>query len=210
MGDAGRRDAGRLDDHLDALVEAELGARGRTNRVRAMRAASQPTLAAGGLARARDRDRRSPRPPARRSSAPGRGTSSRTCRRRSARRAPAFRRRRAAAAGDADSSSYSAAAVRRPRERGVGQQRVVGDRLDRREVAMRDPFRPGRLADVVRDGAQRQIDDPARIGRDVRAARRARDCRGTSAPSRACRSARRCRPRSTSRVTVSLSSVHSG
>jgi len=33
---------------------------------------------------------------------------------------------------------------------GVIQQRVVGDRLDRREVAMRDPFRAGRRSDVFR------------------------------------------------------------
>src|SRR5215471_2308334 len=51
---------------------------------------------------------------------------------------------------------------------GVLQQRVVGHRLDRREVTVRDPFGPGRLADVIRDSAQRQVDDAARVRRDVR------------------------------------------
>ncbi len=50
----------------------------------------------------------------------------------------------------------------------VIQERVVGHRLDRGEIAMRDPFRPGRGADVVRDRAQGQVDDAARIGCDVR------------------------------------------
>ena len=58
---------------------------------------------------------------------------------------------------------------RLPRRTGEPQQRVVGDRLDRREVAMRDVVRPRRGADVVRDRVQRQIDDLARIGRDVAA-----------------------------------------
>ena len=48
------------------------------------------------------------------------------------------------------------------------QQRVVGDRHDRREIAVRDPFGAGEFGDVVGAGAQRQIDDLARIGRDVR------------------------------------------
>ncbi len=33
---------------------------------------------------------------------------------------------------------------------------------------MGDPLLPGKLGDVVWDGAQRQIDDLARVGRDVR------------------------------------------
>src|SRR5471032_1543312 len=41
----------------------------------------------------------------------------------------------------------------------VVDQRIVGDRRDRREVAMRDPVGPRRLADMVRDRAQGQIDD---------------------------------------------------
>ena len=49
----------------------------------------------------------------------------------------------------------------------VFQQSVVVDRLDRREIAVRDQFRPRELGDVVRAGAQRQIDDLARVGRDV-------------------------------------------
>ena len=32
---------------------------------------------------------------------------------------------------------------------------------------MRNPFRPGRFADVVGNRIQRQVDDLARIGRDV-------------------------------------------
>ena len=69
---------------------------------------------------------------------------------------------------------------------------------------------PGRLADVVRDRAQRQVDDLARIGRDV--GRRGVDEIAVEHQhaSRACRSAPRCRRRATSLVTVSLSSVHSG
>ncbi len=43
MGDAGRRTAGRLDDDLDLGIGAGLGAR-RDKRVRAIRAASQPTV----------------------------------------------------------------------------------------------------------------------------------------------------------------------
>src|SRR5579863_5980817 len=49
----------------------------------------------------------------------------------------------------------------------VLQERVVGNRREWREVAVGDPFRPGRLADVIRNRAQRQIDDRARVGRDV-------------------------------------------
>ena len=50
---------------------------------------------------------------------------------------------------------------------GEPEQRIVVHGLDRREVAMGDVFRPGRRADVVRNRVQRQIDDLARIGRDV-------------------------------------------
>jgi len=49
----------------------------------------------------------------------------------------------------------------------VFQQGVVVGRLDWREVAMCDPFRPRKLGDVVGDRAQRQIDDLAWIGRDM-------------------------------------------
>src|SRR5664280_1699171 len=54
-----------------------------------------------------------------------------------------------------------------PVRAGVFQQRVVVGRFDRREVAVRDPFRPRELGDVVGDRAQRQVDDLARVGRDV-------------------------------------------
>ena len=59
---------------------------------------------------------------------------------------------------------YSAACRVRPRQT---HQRIVIHGLDRREIAMGDVFRPRRGADVVRDRVQRQIDDLARIGRDV-------------------------------------------
>src|SRR6266567_3612477 len=52
----------------------------------------------------------------------------------------------------------------RPR---IGNQCVIGYRYDRGEVAMGDPVRPGRRADVVRDRAKCKIDDLARVGRDV-------------------------------------------
>jgi len=48
---------------------------------------------------------------------------------------------------------------------GVFGERVVADLLDRREVAMRDEFRPLELRDVVRDRAQRQVDDLALVSR---------------------------------------------
>src|SRR4051812_16142073 len=47
------------------------------------------------------------------------------------------------------------------------QQRVVVHGLDRREIAVRDVFRPGGGANIIRDRVQRQIDDLARIRRDV-------------------------------------------
>jgi len=40
-------------------------------------------------------------------------------------------------------------------------------RFDRRKVAVGNPLGPRRLPDVVRDRAQGQIDDAARVGRDV-------------------------------------------
>src|SRR4030081_3753049 len=33
----------------------------------------------------------------------------------------------------------------------IGQERVIGDRDDRRKIAVRNPFRPGELGDVVGD-----------------------------------------------------------
>jgi len=45
---------------------------------------------------------------------------------------------------------------------GVFHQRTVVRWLDRREVAMGDEFRPCKFGDVIRAGAQRQIDDLAR------------------------------------------------
>src|SRR2546430_7120688 len=48
-----------------------------------------------------------------------------------------------------------------------GGQRVILDRHDRGEIAVRDPVRPRELGDVVGDGAERQIYDLARVGRDV-------------------------------------------
>ncbi len=50
------------------------------------------------------------------------------------------------------------------------RQRVVGDRRDRGEIAVRDPFLAGEPGDVVGDRAKRQVDNGARIRRDVRRA----------------------------------------
>src|SRR6185437_770229 len=47
----------------------------------------------------------------------------------------------------------------------VRQQRVIGYRHDRREIAVRDPFRTREFGDVVGDGAEGEIDDLARIRR---------------------------------------------
>ena len=66
--------------------------------------------------------------------------------------------------------SYSAATAARSCSQ-CRQKRIVRDRLDRREVPVRDPFLPVELGDVVGDGAERQVHDLARIGRDVRRAR---------------------------------------
>ena len=48
------------------------------------------------------------------------------------------------------------------------QQCVIRHRNDRREIAVRYPFGPCELGNVVGTGAQRQIDDLARIGRNIR------------------------------------------
>src|SRR5690242_15135657 len=50
---------------------------------------------------------------------------------------------------------------------GEAEQRIVVDGFDRREIAVRDVLRPRGRADVVGDRVQRQIDDLARVGRDV-------------------------------------------
>src|SRR5919112_3560648 len=56
---------------------------------------------------------------------------------------------------------------------GAGEvhQGIISNRDDGREVAMCDEVRARELGDVIGDRAQRQIDDLARIGGDVR-------CRG--------------------------------
>src|SRR5262245_29878262 len=43
----------------------------------------------------------------------------------------------------------------------ITDERIVADRLDRSEVAMRDPFRAVEFGDVVRAGAERHINDLA-------------------------------------------------
>src|SRR5258706_12070364 len=50
---------------------------------------------------------------------------------------------------------------------GEPEQRIVIHGLDRCKIAMRDVFRPRGLADVIRDRIQREINDLARIRRDV-------------------------------------------
>ena len=90
MGDAGGRIAGRLDHDVDGARIARVLAVG--DEARARRCGPRPSRRCGRrCGPARGRGRRSPRPRAREWSAPARGTSSRTCRRRSGRRGPACR-----------------------------------------------------------------------------------------------------------------------
>ena len=100
VGDTGHGRARRLDHHLDP-VAAQASSRSRRNG--SGRSADRPSRRSGRLrAPGRHRGRRSPRPPAPEWSGPGTGTSSRTCRRRSGRLAPAARSRhgrRACASG---------------------------------------------------------------------------------------------------------------
>src|ERR1700722_4085670 len=63
----------------------------------------------------------------------------------------------------ADEALFRCLALR-PRE---PEQGIIRHGLDRREIAVSDVFGPRRGADVVRDRVQCQIDDLARIGRDV-------------------------------------------
>ena len=59
---------------------------------------------------------------------------------------------------------YSAAIFFRAR---ILDERVFAGWYDRREVAVSDTFRPRDFCDVVGGRAQRQINDLARLGRDV-------------------------------------------
>ena len=138
--------------------------RALTNRVRAEPSGVPAGRRGRPRVRAPGRDRRSPPPPAPPCSAPAPGTSSRICRRRSGRRGPGCRQPRGRGRDGAGSSLFRRRWPRRVA--GVIQQRVVLHRIDRGEVAMGNPFRAGRLANVVRDRA-RASDRRCGAGRGV-------------------------------------------
>ena len=157
--------AGRLDHDLDLVAARRRPAARRRSGSRPIRA-GVPADAPAGRARplrVEVGDRRHLEPGSRRHLR--RGTSSRTCRRRSGRPGPAARRRpgrRACASGSSRLLGRDAGARART---AAARRRRTGSIGVKSRCAIHGS--PGELGDVVRDRAQRQVDDLARVGRDV-------------------------------------------